>query len=31
MTMPNEYRINPDNESDFKKIYQELDDDNVIL
>ncbi len=31
MNQPNEFRINPDNERDFKIIYEESDEDNVIL
>lgn len=29
--VPNEYTVNEDNEKDFKKIYQESDDDNEVI
>ena len=31
MNQPNEWIINPDNESDFQKIYEESEDDCEVI
>lgn len=31
MSHPNEYTVNPDNEKDFSKLYEESSDEEVVL